>query len=439
GTAGIWHHVELTSLSPDSVYHYRVGDGDTWSSDYTFKTGTIGEQTTFVAWGDSRHFREERRDLMNTVNALDHDLSLFTGDFVDDGSSSTQWNDWFSDFSPLLNHVPFMAVQGSHEKNHSNYYNAFAFPGKEEYYSFNYGPIHFIGLHSDIPDYGGTYNETIDWLLDDLETHQSYKWKIVAMHNPAYSSSENYLDGDFDDFINLFVPIFEENNISVVFSGHKHLYERLQKNNITYVISGGAGAKPHIVVEDYIIEESVYAETAYHAVLLEVFENQIDMRAFRTNKTLMDQFTINKVDKPDLRCNTLAFTNKISKGVNQDITISIKNIGEINITEETTARIEISNGESWDVTVPPLDVYESVDFLYEWNATESEIYTWTIITDVEDQIDEVVEDNNQVVLTFDASEPEETSFFVRGFWGILAFLSSIMLVAVVKQRRRKQS
>ena len=116
-----------------------------------------------------------------------------------------------------------------------------------------------------------------------------------------------------------------------------------------------------------------------------------------------------------------------------------KNIGEINITEETLARIEISNGESWDVTVPPLDVYESVDFLYEWNATESEIYTWTISTDVEDQIDEVVEDNNQVVLTFDASEPEETSFFVRGFWGILAFLSSIMLVAVVKQRRRKQS
>ncbi len=437
GAAGILHTVEVTGLTPDSVYHYRVGGGKEWSTDFTFKTGTNGKHTKFVAWGDSRHFRTERKELMNTVNSLEHDFSLFTGDFVDSGDDVNQWDNWFVDFAPLLNHIPFMAVQGSHEQNHSNYDDFFAIPGNEDYYSFNYGPIHFICLHTDIPDYGGTFNDTIDWLLNDLETHKNYEWKIVAQHNPAYSSSENYLQGEFDDILSLFVPIFEENNISMVIAGHKHLYERLQKNNITYIVSGGAGAKPHAFIEDYKIEESIYAETAYHAVLIEVFENQIDLRAFRTDKSLMDQFTINKEDKPDLRCNTLPFNNKISKGENQEVIISIKNIGERNITEETTARIKISNGETWDVIVPPLNVYESVDFSYEWNATENVLYTWTITTDIDNQIDEVVEDNNQVMIFFDATEPEETIFFIKGIWGIIASLSTIILVAVIKQRRKK--
>ena len=438
GDAGIWHTVEITGLVPDTIYHYRVGGGKKWSNDFTFKTGTSGKNTKFVAWGDSRHFREERRELMNTVNSLDHDFSVFTGDFVDSGADVNQWYNWFADFAPLLNHIPFMAVQGSHDQNHSNYYNFFAFPGREEYYSFNYGPIHFICLHSEIPNYGGTFNETIDWLVNDLETHKDYDWKIVLQHTPAYSSSSNYHDGEFDEIISLFVPIYEEYNITMVIAGHKHLYERLQKNNITYIISGGAGAKPHAFIESYIIEESIYGESAYHAVLLETLENQLDLRAFRSNKTLMDQFTINKIDKPDLKCNTLPFNNKVNLGENQEVVISIKNIGEQNITEETTARIEISSGETWDITVPPLDVYESIEFTYDWNATENLLYSWTITTDVENQIDEIAEDNNQLIIRYDATiETEKTSLFGNNNWSFLLILGSVISVMVIKRRKNK--
>jgi len=437
GDSGTWHHVELIGLSPDSVYHYRVGNGETWSGDQTFKTGTTGKYTKFVAWGDSRHNRADRRDIMNTVNSLDIDYTIFTGDLIDDGWAATQWPDWFSDFTPHLNHVPFMSVMGTHEKNHSNYYNAFAFPGKEEYYSFNYGPIHFICLHSDPEYYGGTFDEQIDWLLEDLAVHQDYDWKIVVQHRPAYASSNNYHIGLYDDIQTLLVPIYEENNISMVLCGHDHFYERLHKNNITYLITGGAGAPLYDFIKAYKIEESAYGESTYHAVFIEVFENQIDLRAFRTDRSLMDQFTINKEDKPDLRCNTLPFINKISKGEYLVVNITIKNIGEKNITEETTARIEISNGETWNITIPPLNAYESVDFSYDWIATESELYTWTITTDSENQLDEVVEDNNQLILIFDATEPEKTSFFVSGVWGLFAALSSVMIASVIVKRRKK--
>ncbi|MCG3227568.1 MAG: fibronectin type III domain-containing protein [Candidatus Heimdallarchaeota archaeon] len=435
GATGQWHHVELTGLTPDTIYHYRVGDGETWSNDFTFKTGTTGNHLRFVAWGDSRHNREERKEVVNAANSLEHDLSIFTGDFVDDGVQSYQWWDWFTDFSPYLKHIPFMGVLGSHDDNHSNYYDAFALPGKEEYYSFNYGPVHFIGLHSEISYWGGTYNKTIEWLLEDLETHNDYKWKIVAQHLPCYASAAQYHSGWFDEMLTLFVPIFEEYNVTMVFSGHNHLYERLHKNNITYIITGGGGAPLYDVVEAYFIEESAYTESAYHAVLVEVFEKQIDIRAFKRDLSIMDQYTLNLENKPDLRCNNLPSTTKITKGEDNEIIITIKNIGEEDITEATVAKVEISNGETWNIDVPSLDVYESVDFTYDWKAPGKELYTWTITTDINDQIDEV-EEYNLLKFYLDATEPEGTAFFVHGIWGVLASLSTLFLVTVILKKRK---
>ena len=54
GDAGEWHHVELTGLTPDTIYHYRVGNGETWSGDSTFKTGTSGDHTEFIGLGDTQ-------------------------------------------------------------------------------------------------------------------------------------------------------------------------------------------------------------------------------------------------------------------------------------------------------------------------------------------------------------------------------------------------
>jgi hypothetical protein len=329
-----------------------------------------------------------------------------------------------------------MGVLGSHDDNHSNYYDAFALPGKEEYYSFNYGPVHFIGLHSEISYWGGTYNETIDWLIEDLETHNDYKWKIVAQHLTCYASAAQYHSGWFDEMLTLFVPIFEEYNITMVFSGHNHLYERLHKNNITYIITGGAGAPLYDVVEDYFIEESAHIESVYHAVLVEIFENQIDVRAFKRDLTIMDQYTLNMEDKPDLRCNNLPSTTKITKGEDNEIVITIKNIGEEEITEATVAKVEISNGETWNIDVPPLDVYESIDFTYNWKAPGKELYTWTITTDINEQIDEV-EEENQLQFYFDATEPDGTAFFIQGIWGILASLSTLFIITVILNKRKQ--
>ncbi|MHA1116420.1 MAG: fibronectin type III domain-containing protein, partial [Candidatus Heimdallarchaeaceae archaeon] len=125
GTEGIYHHVELTDLEPDTIYHYRIYNGIEdykWTKDFTFKTGNNGKYARFVAWGDSRSLRDDRRKVIETVYYMQPDFSVFTGDLVDSGKEKNQWYNWFADFYPLISISPFMPILGNHEKNHSNYY-----------------------------------------------------------------------------------------------------------------------------------------------------------------------------------------------------------------------------------------------------------------------------------------------------------------------------
>jgi len=439
GVFAIWHHVELTDLTPDTIYHYRVGNGETWSEHYSFKTGTIGKHTRFIAWGDSRHFRDVRRSVVDAVKNINFDLSIFTGDFVDAGRYASQWYEGLADFAPVIRNIPFMSILGNHEDNHSNYYEFFALPEKEEYYSFNYGAIHFSMLHSCIPDYGGTFDEEIDWLINDLEIHENYDWKVVAMHRPAFSSSQRNAQGDYDDLKSLFVPIFEQYGVDLVFSGHDHFYERLHKNNITYMITAGAGAPLYSYLPFYKVPESVFGVSKNHAVFIEVYENQLNLKAFDINQTIFDTFTINRITKPDLQVTNLPTTHTHLVNESKDITISISNMGEENITLETKATIQISNGSSWEINIPFLNINESVNFTYKWVAPGLGAYNWKITLDTEDLIDEVVEENNIFELNFIAIEEtiEKTSFILPDLWGFLVVLSALMItVSIIKKRKK---
>ena len=60
------HEVEITGLTAETVYFYRVGDGTTWSRSFTFRTAV--EPTTpfrFAAYSDSQ---ENLRDVVSFVS-----------------------------------------------------------------------------------------------------------------------------------------------------------------------------------------------------------------------------------------------------------------------------------------------------------------------------------------------------------------------------------
>ena len=439
GDSGVWHHVELIGLIPETIYHYRVGNGEIWSEDSTFKTGTSGNHTRFITLGDTQSGIAARNMMLKKINALDIDFALYSGDFVEVGSNLDEWNSFLKSYEVFTNHVPMMTTMGNHEKNHSIYYDTFALPGNEEYYSFNYGPIHFSVLHTyweGAPD--ENYTKQANWLINDLEAHQDYDWNIVMMHRPPFSSFIRYHQGWYDLINESFVPIFELYDVDLVLTGHEHAYERLYKNNVTYIISGGAGANLYNVIPTYIIDESVYAESTYNFLFLEVYDNQLDVRGFRPDYSLIDQFTVNKNNKPDLRCENLPLTTTYFWKDEIYLNITIANNGESDITEEITGRVDISNGESWEFPIPPLDAHESMFLQYGWKIKKEGYYTWTVSVDIENQIDELIEENNVQEFTLNPSKDVEgSSFFAEGIWGFIAILSTTMLIAVMRMKRKK--
>jgi tartrate-resistant acid phosphatase type 5 len=77
------------------------------------------------------------------------------------------------------------------------------------------------------------------WLDRALATSTA-RWKIVAMHHPAYSCG-GYL-GTLRVQRKL-VPIFEQRGVDLVLAAHDHNYQRFAASKgITYVVHGGGGA-----------------------------------------------------------------------------------------------------------------------------------------------------------------------------------------------------
>ncbi len=77
-------------------------------------------------------------------------------------------------------------------------------------------------------------------------------------------------------------------------------------------------------------------------------------------------------------------------------------------------------------------------FKLEWKPPEKGSFTWTINVDTDAEIDEVVEENNEIVFTFNAIKVQGASFFFDGPWGIFGVLSSILVIASLTLRRRKK-
>jgi 3',5'-cyclic AMP phosphodiesterase CpdA len=107
----------------------------------------------------------------------------------------------------------------------------------------DYGNVHFIVLDVEW-ELAAYTTEQKAWLERQLADIPGEDW-IVVMSHTFYYSSGSHMDGwnwyDNDATIKELVPLFEENGVDIVLSGHKHHSEVLEKNGITYVVAGSFG------------------------------------------------------------------------------------------------------------------------------------------------------------------------------------------------------
>ena len=139
-------------------------------------------------------------------------------------------------YKPLLDTgVKFYASLGNHDSREQRYYELFNMDGRT-YYSFRPDKqnVKFFALESDYLE-----PEQVDWLQKELEGSRE-DWKIPFFHHPPYSSGGRH--GSHVRHREVLEPLFVQHNVSVVFNGHDHIYERTKpQQGIVYFVAGSGG------------------------------------------------------------------------------------------------------------------------------------------------------------------------------------------------------
>ena len=259
-----WHWVKLTNLEPETIYYYRAVSDTMKSEIYKFKTPpSVGQKNghiRFAIIGDTRTFPDQFTDVVSNIRAkitelygdsnIENNLNLIlsNGDIVSNGTILSQYKrEWFEPLSGVTANVPIMVSIGDHEHDADNYYSYmkyedFAGPQGEKYYSFKYGRVLFIAVHSIF--HTEEQLQWLDGLLKSTESDSTVDWVMVYTHRPGHS--EIWPDGNEPYVQNRVIPILSKySKVDILTYGHSHAYERGQVTDASFRLleNGGGGAE----------------------------------------------------------------------------------------------------------------------------------------------------------------------------------------------------
>lgn len=261
--------------------------------------------------GDASFGDPVTSELVAQMSVADLDFVLHAGDVVDETELDADpfqsyAGKFYTPFAPLLTQMPVYTVIGNHDydsdirwQDAPFYYYAFPpfpdsrFPGQEDrtknqYYAFVYQDIQFLMLDTQTFFGQPGWEEQQAWFSERL-ADSTFRMTIPVLHVPPFGSSSVH-PTDSLPVRNTWVPLFESAQVPLVISGHFHQYERLQKNGVTYLISGGGSST--LYAPGDMLEESVVFKRQSHYVMLEIDEQGMRLTAIGLGGEVLDQFSI---------------------------------------------------------------------------------------------------------------------------------------------------
>jgi predicted phosphodiesterase len=137
-------------------------------------------------------------------------------------------------FGPLLRAgVRFYASLGNHDKPTNRFYAPWNMNGLR-YYTYVKEDVRFLALDTNVLD-----RAQLAWIERTLRGSTN-GWTICYFHHPLYSDGKQH--GSALDLRVILEPIFMRYRVDLVFSGHDHIYERLEpQQGISYFVVGAGG------------------------------------------------------------------------------------------------------------------------------------------------------------------------------------------------------
>lgn len=271
-TGYVSNKVTLKGLQPGTTYYYQVEgkeiesfttDDDTSSFSFVFvgdpqigssneekaKTPEDIQKPTFLT-AQSEAVRNDtfnwnytlERAYAKTGNTASFILSSgdqiqTNAEKVKDGTVSEM--EYAGYLSPdIMKSVPVATTVGNHDADNANYTYHFNTAnlsdlGDNGYvggdYYFTYGGALFIILNTQDTN----VSEHKQFIEQTVAANPDCKWRIVTLHQDIYGSAEHSNEPEITNLRYSLVPIFEENDVDIVLTGHDHAYSR------TKMLKGG--------------------------------------------------------------------------------------------------------------------------------------------------------------------------------------------------------
>jgi predicted phosphodiesterase len=295
--AADFHAVMVTGLDAQKRYKYtvRVAGADASAAPVgSFTTAPKDDATqsfSFMVYGDNRTDAAAHAALVRAMKKEPSDFLVHTGDFVGDGSSAEDWQQFFDIESELLRDRCLFACVGNHElfdkvgTSFLRYIGPGAQIGEDKpklYGSVRWQNTRFFFLNFMTDDRAAEKA----WLEEELtksDKEPGIVWRVAVMHHGLWSSGPH---GKNKRMHEAQIPaLLRKHDVDLVLSGHDHIYERGYAEGTRYLVSGGGGAP---VYEINATAGSRKSEATRHYVLVTMSPTSAKIAAKRADGSTLD-------------------------------------------------------------------------------------------------------------------------------------------------------
>jgi 3',5'-cyclic AMP phosphodiesterase CpdA len=304
GDKAALHSIVLEGLTPATRYTYTArGPGESKNAAFT-TAPALAEPVPFhfLIYGDNRSDDAAHAAVVRAMTPIKSDLLINTGDFVERGEETSEWQTFFDIEAPLLRERCMVACVGNHEITDGagtafiKYFgpNAIsAAAGPEQLQgTFRWSNARFFLVNGMTRYRSGSPDRM--WLeraLSDADEEKGVAWRIVVVHHGPWSSGPH---GDNRELQTAGIPsLFKQHKVDLVIAGHDHIYERGVVEGTAYLVSGGGGAPPYRIKSTRNGSKKV--ESARHFIDASVTEAAINITATRMDTTTIERCGLRKI------------------------------------------------------------------------------------------------------------------------------------------------
>ncbi len=221
----------------------------------------VGDTQGTSAWEFWRERNDrERKLILDEINHRKPAFVVNLGDLTTWGGSNKPWQE-FDDRHRAFreNKTPYFPILGNHEfygndeKALENYFGRFPHLGQRRWYSFTWKNVGWVMTDSSFSKLTRAQTEQqLRWYFTQLEKFEKMAevdFVVVCCHEPPFTNSR-VVPPSKETEVGFAVPFLKFHKTRLFLSGHSHSYERFQKKDKIFVVSGGGGGPRHKVSID---------------------------------------------------------------------------------------------------------------------------------------------------------------------------------------------